>query len=409
MNPSFQASMRRFSRACRFSLSCSVIFLLGSCASAGSREGEQEKVFYPEPPDPPRIQFLMAIADGEDLEGGPSGLDSLLFGGKKKGGKPLLRPFGVTFHEGKAYITDTRLGVVIIADLEKKKVDLAPVKGRGRTMKPMAVEVLEDGRILVADAGRRQIVFYDRNWKYQAEWGPFGKGSVPVDVKVKGNRVYVVDGNRKGGSLRVLDLKTGKELFVLGKKETRAEFLRGPTSVAVDDKGFIYVVDTIYCQVYVWDKDGNFVRHIGEPGDMAGQFGRPKGIGVSENLLFVLDTAFENCQLFDLDGRILMFFGGPGTGPGQMYMPAKIWVGDEGLEYFKDRIDPDFKAEHLILVTNQFGPNKLAFYALGHHKKFKYPKSELPEVPSKQAPEEDPAKKGPGAPRKGAGSGEMLD
>ncbi len=356
------------------------LLLAASCASGG-RTAPEERVFFPPPPDPPRIQFLMAIADGRDLEGGPSGLDRILFGEQGGVRKPLVRPFGVVYHEGQVFVTDTRLGVVIVVDLRRKKVDLAPIKGRGRTTKPMAVDVGPEGRIYVADAGRRQVVVYDRDWKYLAEWGPFEKGSVPIDVRAVGERVYVVDGMRSGGCVRVLDRRTGKQLFVLGRKADRREFLRAPTSVDVDENGNVFVVDTIFCRVYVWDKDGHFIRHIGEPGDVVGQFGRPKGIACDGRVVYVLDNAFENCQLFDFAGRPLMFFGGSGVKPGLMYMPAHLWVGSEGLEYFKDRLDPDFRAEKLIIVTNQFGPNKLAFYALGRHRKFKYEDVELPAAP----------------------------
>jgi hypothetical protein len=49
-----------------------------------------------------------------------------------------------------------------------------------------------------------------------------------------------------------------------------------------------------------------------------------------------------------------------------MYLPAGVCVHEGDLELFKDKIHPAFQAERLVLVTNQFGPNKVSVYAMGH-------------------------------------------
>jgi hypothetical protein len=59
----------------------------------------------------------------------------------------------------------------------------------------------------------------------------------------------------------------------------------------------------------------------------------------------------------------LMFFGGNYKGPGDMWLPAKISIDYENLEYFQKYVDPDYNLKYLILVTNQFGPDKLNIYA----------------------------------------------
>jgi hypothetical protein len=60
-------------------------------------------------------------------------------------------------------------------------------------------------------------------------------------------------------------------------------------------------------------------------------------------------------------------------------------VGTDGLSLFADELEPDFEPEQLIVVTSQFGPRKVSFYALGKSKKFRYPDVDLPESPTPEA------------------------
>jgi len=147
---------------------------------------------------------------------------------------------------------------------------------------------------------------------------------------------------------------------------------KAPTNLSIDKDGTCYVVDTILCQVFVWDAEGNFVQHIGKAGDTVGEFGRPKGIGLDREKLYVVDAAFENCQILDFEGEPLMYFAGPGVAPHNLFLPAGVWIGEEGLDQFKNELDSDFQAERLIIIANQFGPHKINFYALGTSDNFDY-------------------------------------
>jgi hypothetical protein len=48
-----------------------------------------------------------------------------------------------------------------------------------------------------------------------------------------------------------------------------------------------------------------------------------------------------------------------------MSLPAGIDVHGDDLELFEPDIHPAFEAQRLVLVTNQFGLNKVSVYALG--------------------------------------------
>jgi len=48
--------------------------------------------------------------------------------------------------------------------------------------------------------------------------------------------------------------------------------------------------------------------------------------------------------------------------PGGMWLPAKVIISYNGLEYFQKYVDKRYLLKHLILVTNNFGPDKVSIY-----------------------------------------------
>lgn len=72
--------------------------------------------------------------------------------------------------------------------------------------------------------------------------------------------------------------------------------------------------------------------------------------------------------MFNAQGQVLMFFGSAGNHPGHMDLPVGLCVNEDDLELFREYIHPAFDARRLILVTNQFGPDKVSVYAMGQLK-----------------------------------------
>ncbi|MDP6527039.1 MAG: hypothetical protein QGH15_22905 [Kiritimatiellia bacterium] len=82
----------------------------------------------------------------------------------------------------------------------------------------------------------------------------------------------------------------------------------------------------------------------------------------------MVDAQWEVVQIFDSEGRVLLAFGGAKPGPDGMGMPAGIVTDRTSLPAFQKYIDKNFKAEYLLFVTNQFGPNKICVFAFGKSK-----------------------------------------
>jgi DNA-binding beta-propeller fold protein YncE len=141
-----------------------------------------------------------------------------------------------------------------------------------------------------------------------------------------------------------------------------AEFIF-PTNLTVDSDGNIYVSDTLNYRIQKVDAEGNPLMEIGSAGDGLGQFARPKGVAVDrEGRLYAVDAAFSNVQIFNPEGQLLLVLGGAGGEPGKMYLPAKVKIDYDNVALFADRVAPGHELEYLILVTNQYGPNKISVY-----------------------------------------------
>lgn len=346
---------------------------------------------YPPPPDPPRVQFLMSFSGSKDVESGPTALDQFLFGEAAEIEKPIQRPVGVAIRDGVIYALDAQLILIHRIDIASRALDFIVPSGRGQMRLPMDMHIARDGNAYITDRGRKQVLVFDADWNLVRELGPWAEESAPVAAATWQDRVYVADSLAR--CVRVVDARTGEQVGVIQSQDDKPESaIRTPTGVAVDDHGHVYVVDAIYQRVLAFDKELAFVRQIGEPGDAPGFFGRPKAVAVVDRTVWVLDSLYENCQILDFAGKPLLFFGGGGVDPGNLYLPRGIWIGNDSIDLFRDRLDPGFVPEKLVAITSLYGPRKISLFAIGHSElpqfRDKYAALSLPERPTPLQPGE---------------------
>jgi outer membrane protein assembly factor BamB len=329
------------------------------------------KVFFPEPPGLPRIQYLRSFSSGKDIESPRSQFERFVTGEEQRI-KRLDKPYGVGIYDGKIYVCDSN-STVLVFDLNSKKFqELQGAKGLGKLIQPLNIGIDSDGTKYVADPVRGQVLVYNREDFFvkaigsPAEW-------TPIDVVPFDNRLYVVD--KKSREIWVLKKETGELMDKIGRKgEDQTKWLGLPTNLNFDSKGYLYISDTGRFQVVKYDRDGHFIGTIGMLGTSPGRFSRPRGVSADrDGRIYVVDAAFDNVQIFNNDGRLLMFFGRPGNREGDLFLPAKVVIDYNHMEYFSEYLDPNFQAEGLVIVTSQFGPRLVNIFALGKQKGVKYP------------------------------------
>jgi len=135
-----------------FILTC-IIFCAG-CSSVPVSP-ERKTVFFPYPPEEPRLQYLTSFSSSFDVEGGAGGFEKFILGGEATK-KPIVKPYGLRFHQGKIYVCDTVYNSLEILDLHRKKFEYFRPKGAGRLIDPINLDFSPDGKMYVAD-GRGDV------------------------------------------------------------------------------------------------------------------------------------------------------------------------------------------------------------------------------------------------------------
>jgi DNA-binding beta-propeller fold protein YncE len=350
--------MRRVGLGAAIGLVMAMLATMSGCATTKPEAAATGVYsFWPPAPDEPRIQFLTSYAFSADVEPEPSGFDELVFGTERQV-LPIGKPYGVAMWNGSIYVCDTTNPGVVILDLVKQETRVMITRGVEPMEQPSDIAIAPDGRKYVADRVRGRVFVFDAK---DRSIGTFGwRGFLPVGVAVHGDELYVPDFQSQ--SVVVMDRFKGDKLRTIGETEG---FVR-PLGVEVDDNGDVYVTDVIRGRLQKFSPGGELIYARGQIADSPGNFVRPKHVVVDrEGVIYVVDAAFQNVQMFNDEGEVLMYFGSPGSHPGAMSLPAGIAVHDDDLELFSSYVHPAFDARRLLVVTNQFGLNKVAIYAMG--------------------------------------------
>ncbi len=337
-----------------------VLLTVGLTACAG--KSSVKEVFWPPTPDLPRVQFLKSIKDSGDVSGSKS-LSLINLGSSGDDFVSIVKPYGITAANGKIYVCDTVQADVLIIDLPNKKMTRLPGNiNAGRLKKPINVAVDGKGNIYVADTSRLEVLQYAPDGSYLRSFG-IGKDIKPVDVRVDDNFVYILD--HSSSQIAIFDNVTGNFVKFIGGGDNPQRRLSGPTNMADDGKGALYVSNFGNGRIIKLDRDGNFLMGYGRLGITVGEFGRPRGIAVdNDGYIYVVDAAAQLVQIFDERMRLMMFFGAPGT-PGSLNIPAGIAVSTDNLDYYQKMAAPGFKLEKVLFVVSQVGDHLVSIYGVG--------------------------------------------
>lgn len=356
-------------------LSIIITFFLSGCAATTGPTADKLKVFFPPPPELPRVQFLKSFTGADDIEAKPSAFDQFVTG-RKESGVQLLKPYGAAIHDGKIYVCDTNYSVMVFDLNANRYYRIHGARGLGKVVQPLNVSIDQDGTKYVTDPVRGQIIAYDKKDFFLKSYGK-SKTWKPVDAVPYKNRLYVADANKEKPGIVVFDLESGARLKTIGQTGEPKERLGLPSNITIDKNGIIYITDAARFQIVKFDIDGHYIGEIGKVGQSLANFARPRGVAVNrDGKVFAVDAAFDNVQVFTPEGQLLMFFGGPGYSPGKLFLPADVSIDYDNVEYFREYADPNFEIEHLLIVVSQFGRRLVNVYGYGKDKGSKYPSDE---------------------------------
>ena len=157
----------------------------------------------------------------------------------------------------------------------------------------------------------------------------------PNAIAVFQGRIYLADS--VDAVIRVFDVPNGRH-FKIGESDPGK--LSKPLGIDVDRNGNVYVADTSAKAILVYDKDGKFLRRIGD----AKWFDRLANVTVDPkgDRIYLVDiggVASQQHRVRVVDaasGEVLFDFGKRGAAPGEFNFPRDLTVGKDGRLYIVD-------------------------------------------------------------------------
>jgi len=199
------------------------------------------------------------------------------------------------------------------------------------------VAVNSKGHIFVFSRGNTTGPAYSAAAAQLLEFAPDGKflreighnlyaWSFAHTVKIdKDGNIWAAD---KGSDMVIKFNPEGRVVLVFGRKQEASDegteplkhvkpplppidgLFRQVTDVAWDSAGNTFISDGyVNSRIAKVDKDGNWLKSWGEPGDQPGQFNTPHSIAVdAQNHIYVADRGNRRIQVFDTEGKFLRQF-----------------------------------------------------------------------------------------------------
>lgn len=236
-------------------------------------------------------------------------------------------------------------------DADKLRRSLTGERQTGEGLsKPYSV-VVQQGRVYVGDTVKKIVAVFDfPEHKYikigeDEDENGNGKLVMPLGIALdKQANLYVFDGKLK--QIEVYN-REGKFLRSIGDP---AQFAR-PAGIAVDPAGTrVYAVDiggssSNEHKVLVFDaQNGKHLFDIGKRGIEKGEFNLPRDAVIApDGSLYVVDSGNFRVQKFDADGKFISTFGAIGRQPGQFSRPKEVAVDPAGNIYVADAIFGNFQ------------------------------------------------------------------
>ena len=198
--------------------------------------------------------------------------------------------------------------------------------GPGEFSYPRGIAVGGDGAVFVVDKSAR-IQRFSADGQFETSWRtPEKEAGKPIGMVVHPDgRLFVADTHYH--RVLVYD-RDGHPLGQFGQAGHGDGEFELPTDVAIDAQGFLYVSE--YGgndRITQWSPDLQFVRVV-NAGPVAGiGWARPSALDIdAEQTLWVADACNHRVIHLDLQGNVLGGFGEMGQAPGQMRYPYDLTV-----------------------------------------------------------------------------------
>ena len=327
-------------------LQAAVSLPLAACSTVPA-DDDAPPLVYPPPPAEPHFRYETSIRSGADLvrQSRSEQLRRMALGLDSQAETSFVKPFDVAAAGGMLYVSDTALRLVHAFDLARRRYFRLGYRLAGQLDRPLAMDLDASGRLYVVDGSQKKVFVYDNLGLHLATLsGPQALDRpIGIAVDTDGRRIVVVDAGGAAGHHRLVELAAdGSIARYVGSRGAGPGEFNLPVAASFMKSGGLAVLDAGNFRVQLLDHAFRPRLAFGSVGNGPGQFARPKDIAVDDlDRIYVSDTAFGNIQIFEASGRLLMSIGQFASSdlPGGFTLLSGIAIDETGRIYATDQLN----------------------------------------------------------------------
>lgn len=318
-----------------------VLLVMAGCAGPkyimrldAEQRMESSMRVWPAPPEPPRYRYIGQLKGDDNFvpdeaDAGFNGRKALywLVGlvGTADERVLLKQPqSGMVDAAGRILVTDT--GRVLVFNQPAGTLQVWDRASAGTSFVwPVGIAEGPDGQVLVADSELGGVFRLGHDG---TPLGNIGKGLLKRPTGLardpQRGRIYVSD--TAAHDIKVFD-DAGRLVKTIGRRGEGAGEFNYPTHLAFA-RGELYVTDSMNSRIQVLGGEGDDVKlRFGSRGTHVGDLARPKGVAVdSEGDIYVVESNYDHLLVFDRGGALLLGIGDQRAGPGKFDVPTGVWI-----------------------------------------------------------------------------------
>ncbi|MDH3587094.1 MAG: 6-bladed beta-propeller [Gammaproteobacteria bacterium] len=326
-----------------------ILGLLSGCAAAPVEmvyfpedRAPETRLVWPGPPETPRLAYAGELIGEENFRAVDGERDGAALrvlrwiagiGRGDEDTRELIRPqSGMVDEFGRILITDAGREAVVVFDEVSGALSFWQEAERGGSFRsPVGIASDGVGGYLVADADIGYLV------RLNVDGDPAGSIGEGVLERPTGlcrseisGEIFVADSSAH--DIKVFDT-SGRLLRRIGGRGLDAGSFNGPTHLSCSGDR-LYVTDTLNARVQALSLAGEPQASIGKRGLFVGNLVRPKGVVTDlDGHVYIVESYYDHVLVFNESGDLLLPIGGTGSEAGQFFLPAGAWT-DDGRRLF---------------------------------------------------------------------------
>ena len=314
--------------------------LLPACASRWTVRTAPSPVAlqWPCQPSKAKLTFVESLTGFSQQKGSQAAFKAFVYGIERGERNAFVLPVAIaTGGDGRIAVADMgRRCVHLYIPATQRYVRLTGGK-KDTISSPVAVIFDEESGLYVSDSTGKIFAFGpegDLRFTLTSAGADALQRPTGLAYSKRRKLLYVVD--TLANKVHAFDT-TGKLVFSFGQRGEEANRFNFPTHIFWSPSGELYVTNSLAFRIEIFDEDGKALGSFGRHGDGSGDLAMPKGIAVDrDGAVYVVDSLFDNVQLFNREGDFLLTLGRRGTDFGEFWLPSGAFIGDNGQLYVCD-------------------------------------------------------------------------